>query len=526
MKKTGEMHFILCAGLLALLCLLLGMSCAAAAQPTKSAAEWAAEGYQVISLANLDYGSDAVEGFIVLRKDIHYLKENGNGGISVNGNTFTCSDYQTVQAGEGNNANMYCFVAGGKLYFGEVESVNGGTVRLKSTIPVESMDGMPGGIITATAPYTVGAWINKHFPFEFNQTVEGIPFYFKGEAVLFLDHWSHDPGKLKPTEHTIQYYWELNLSNAGFKTDSATSGEIRIPLAYWNHIKILFANVTMDNYRGQLDVHLSVHDGIFVYFDTFYITAWLTGIAEDGPLFDIGTNQVRCIGNADIGLELGASGTPLPGVIENESLTIGGGVSIKGQTGGDRFVPADTKEKWHSCDECWYEEIHGRVGPLKAIMDLIILDPWEWNTPTIDFDPFYDWHYSKTWDEWGDGHCGRYSYRLNTNVVTQKGKAIQNVGVVWPTDTAYKPQASGTTDASGQTVIYVSDGDQEITATATSPRVPSWTITQTQKISKSKGIDDLTITLNIPENHVYFKNSATGEATDWPKDIDFMPFFS
>ena len=67
----------------------LFLSVAAAAQPTKSAGEWAAEGYQVISLANLDYELDAVEGFIVLRKDIHYLKENGNGGISVNGNTYS-----------------------------------------------------------------------------------------------------------------------------------------------------------------------------------------------------------------------------------------------------------------------------------------------------------------------------------------------------------------------------------------------------------------------------------------------------
>ena len=118
MKKK---HLILSVGLIILLLLLLGMASASASapqSPTKSADQWKRNGYQVIDLAETVYKQDTV-GFIVLRKDINFLKTASNGVFSNSGHTFQCTNYTSLQTGSGGYASTYCILAGGKFYFGE-----------------------------------------------------------------------------------------------------------------------------------------------------------------------------------------------------------------------------------------------------------------------------------------------------------------------------------------------------------------------------------------------------------------------
>ena len=185
--------------------------------------------------------------------------------------------------------------------------------------------------------------------------------------------------------------------------------------------------------------------------------------------------------------------------------------------------------KWHSCDECVSEDIRTRDGPLTVLMDIWGLDPWSWSTPSKIGPVLKTWHYSKTWNEWGDGDCNRYSYRLSARVLNQNGVPIPNVSVTWPidADNPYYPQSQGTTNSFGTAVIYVESGNgRDIIAEVTSPVDPSQKISQTQTIHKMEHFDDLTFTLDIPEKYVYFRNSETGESGNWPEDIVFMPFFS
>lgn len=74
----------------------------------------------MIRLRDNFFGSDAgtVSGFFVLRKDINYLKADTGNGIPANGNSFSLTGLTSVQAGNGDNASMYCIQAGKKYYFG------------------------------------------------------------------------------------------------------------------------------------------------------------------------------------------------------------------------------------------------------------------------------------------------------------------------------------------------------------------------------------------------------------------------
>ena len=525
MKK----RLILCFGLMIAVLLLLCTMAAAQAedpQPSKSAEQWKNEQFIVL------FDSKDAGNFLVLSKDLCYLKEKTSSGIAVNGNQFTLSNYEVNQIGKSTNGQQaYCIEAGGKYYFGMKDNAasNANTLSLKQ----DTMAILDAGDITppaaiAVAAYTVGAWIDWKFDVMIDGfDVEGIPFYFHGNGEVFLDHTSDTIENT--THHTIQYYVQPHADDTGFQTETETTTEdVHVCIFKFRGIDILWLDLKLEDFLGKFGVSFTFHDGLILHFDTWGPVP-VSGISveEDGPYIDTGISNVECTGNADVGFQVGVGDSIKP-LIEEESITVFYGVTIEGTENDTRFVPEDTKMKWHSCDECVSEDVRTRDGPLTAMMDIIGFDPWSWSTPSKIGPVLKTWHYSKTWNEWGDGDCNRYRYRLDTTVINQNRNPIPKVSVNWKNPHLhYAPQASGTTDASGSTVIYVLNGEgREITAEVTSPLDPTWTISQTKTIRKDSDKEELEFQLNIPEKHVYFKNSATGEPTGWPSDIPFMPFFS
>ena len=524
MKK----RLILCFGLVIAVLLLFCTSASAQTeepQPSKSAAQWKSENYIVLS------DREHPENFLVLSKDLCYLKEKTSSGIAVNGNQFTLSNYDVVQQGNSTDGQQgYCIEAGGKYYFGMEDSAvsNANTLSLKQDTMAILDDITPPAAI-AVAAYTVGAWIDWKFDVLIdNFDVEGIPFYFHGNGEVFLDHTSDTTENT--THHTIQYYVQPHADDMGFQTETeTTTDDVHVCIFSYRGVDILWLDLKLEDFLGKFGVSFTFHDGLILHFDTWGPVP-VSGISveEDGPYIDTGISNVECTGNADVGFQVGVGDSIKP-LIEEESITVFYGVTIEGTENDTRFVPEDTKMKWHSCDECVSEDIRTRDGPLTAMMDIIGFDPWSWSTPSKIGPVLKTWHYSKTWNEWGDGDCNRYSYRLSARVLNQNGVPIPNVSVTWPVDSdnPYFPQSQGTTNSFGTAVIYVESGNgRDIIAEATSPVDPSQKISQTQTIHKMEHFDDLTFTLDIPEKYVYFKNSETGEAASWPEDIIFMPFFS
>ncbi|MBR0266593.1 MAG: InlB B-repeat-containing protein [Clostridia bacterium] len=523
MKK----RFILSTGLIILIALLLCTVAAAQAetpQPTKTAAHWKSEGYVVLSDRELP------ENFIVLSKDLTYLKEKtAGGGTVVNGNKFALSNYNVVQpqnSTEGQDA--YCIEAGGKLYFGmrDADASDENTLVLKQD-EMAAADGITPQIAIAAAPYTLGAWIDwdPHFDLD-DVKIKDIPFDFHGDVHFFLDHWSDSAENT--THHTIQCYFELNMDDMGFATDTeTTTDDAHVPIFSYRGIKIIYISMKLDHFEGDLGVGFSIHDGLKIYFDTWGVVPISEITAErDGPRYDSQVSNAACHGDVEIGFEAGIGSSVEP-LVQNQSLTIGFGYTIEGTDNKDRFVPADTKVKWHACDECWNEDVRDRIGPVNVVYDLVGFDPWTWSSDDYETDPWYSWYYSKTFDDYGSGECPHYSYRLDATVVNQHDNPIPNVNVSWNAGSHYQPQASGTTDNMGHTVIYVQAGEgRDITAEAVSTLDPSQVISQKLTITKKSDRDGIRFVLDIPEKHVYFKNSQTGEATTWPEDISFMPFFS
>ena len=127
MKK----RLILCFGLMIAVLLLLCTMAAAQAedpQPSKSAEQWKNEQFIVL------FDSKDAGNFLVLSKDLCYLKEKTSSGNAVNGNKFTLSNYDVVQQGNSTDGQQgYCIEAGGKYYFGMEDSAvsNANTLSLK-----------------------------------------------------------------------------------------------------------------------------------------------------------------------------------------------------------------------------------------------------------------------------------------------------------------------------------------------------------------------------------------------------------
>ena len=201
------------------------------------------------------------------------------------------------------------------------------------------------------------------------------------------------------------------------------------------------------------------------------------------------------------------------------------GFVINGDTAKNHVYPGEP-DVWHACDDdqCICGDSHVRIGPLS--LNATVLDFWSKtlaHTDPYDLDPFMNYYVSETFgDKNMRGKCPHKGYKINAD-----GDALSNAAVAYKDiPSHFDPVSSGKTGDDGKTTLYAPTGDYQVTAELVSPEYPSKKVSQTLPLTKDTSIQDMKFTLDIPTKHVYFKNAETGQATDWPKDMDFKPFYS
>ena len=534
MKK----HLVFSAGLIILLLLLLGMASASASQsPTKSADQWKSEGYQVIDLADTAYRQEEdghkAEGFIAFRKDINFLKAGSNGSFSADGHTFTCPANNLLQTGSGDFASAYCVLAGGKFYFGEKDEAasNGSTLVLKNASSVDSLDQASYMGMTV---YTLGAWIDHTFDIDYKtEDPTEPPIRVHGKIHYYLDHWSHDPGMTKPTEHTLRQYLDADIDTMGIESDKVISESgIYIGLVSWRHINVIGADLSFEDFIGKVNFTLKCHYGETLTWKSFYLKLSDFDLEYDD---DNGTNcemnEMNAKGNFRYELAFGPEASADFYVF---SVTLGWtldfGIIMVPTDPPARFSPEDTKVNWHVCDECVHANLCPVAGPavttIKFDADPIHIAK-RWPSDEIVFDPFWDFYYSNTFADYGHGTCPHYGYRTDVLVHNQDGEPLKDAEVSYETVPAhYGPESSALTPADGKATLYPPADEITVKAMVRSTAEPGKTMTHEQKVKIDNKLNTVDFEFDIPVKHVYFKNSETGEASGWPEDIRFMPFFS
>ncbi len=131
-------------------------------------------------------------------------------------------------------------------------------------------------------------------------------------------------------------------------------------------------------------------------------------------------------------------------------------------------------------------------------------------------------------DGWQDGACPHTGYRIDVTVDNNLKMSTEGATVSYtPVKEHFDPFDFGVVDGSNKTILFAPANDQiQVTAVLTSPHDSTWQISQTLTLDKNADVQALNFMLEVPQKHVYFKNSETGTAEGWPKDIDFAPFYS
>ena len=507
-------------------CTTAGAALAENGQPSKSADEWKNEGYTVVDISDGD-----ATGFIVLKKEVVCLRD----GITRSGNTFTLSgSTRTLQAGnltrEDGKAPLYCVFCDGKLCFGtKDEKSNGSTLVLNDMVDQEM-----GALSIAAVPYLCESWIDTGWlDFEKREEIKGVPLYAKGKIRFYIDHTSKNPGPSEPTEHYFNVVADFQLESFGLNADEPTSGEISIGLVGYRGLNILSAHIDLDKYSGEIDWYANGHLGFQFEIDTLYLFFWPAGASEDPDNYlDYGRKNITAKGEAAVTLAIGPEfNSPVP-FLSSASFTLASGVAMRSTPESERFVPADTKDSWHACEQCLHEDLYTRYGPLKATVTF----PWDDEPTTIfstdpkDLKKIYTWYYSATYNEFGEGDCPHFGYRTNVTLTDQHKKPLENVFIYYyPVPEHFEPYSTAYTDSDGKATIYmpVSGSDPSLLiCQMLSPANPEYLIKYEFQIQKSAQVDDLQYEIIIPEKIVRFFNSESGEATDWPENIVFSPFYS
>ncbi len=206
------------------------------------------------------------------------------------------------------------------------------------------------------------------------------------------------------------------------------------------------------------------------------------------------------------------------------------GFVVEGEKSEGHNYPGDDEKKyWHECEsgECVHGSGFWRLGPLALSWSMLGQSETIISTDPKDFDPFFEFYDSKTFDDRDWTSCPHKGYRLNAQVLNSGGDPLSEANVSYsPVKDHYDGATSKETDASGKAVLYAPTGDIEVTATITSKKDRSITYTQTQPLTKTADTQDITFNIEIPSKKVSFKNPASGEAKNWPADISFTPFYS
>ena len=566
-------QLILCAGFMILLLLLCAAAGAARAEePPKSAAEWQAEGYTVADLSDTIYDST---GIVVLNKDVTYLKETVKDGISRSDNQFSLAsgNWQKTAAPDGQQTK-YCILSGGRLFFGDRNGSSGSeTIILDNLHELNPAEIFLGGdkprdqmmLQAVVGQAAEGADpektkeelsrdlvakladlgdpvkfiffdINQDFDVNIDFIEDVLPFYAKGNFTLYGEYRYDNPGMFEYSMHDIHVYVDLNVTDIGIKSSEVVTDTYeRAIITVYDWLDLATVKAVLRDFIGEVAWYMHGHFGFKIHFETFYgpvaTDDWYCKLDDDN-MFDMGIAHVKGKGDLELGITVG------PSVTLDQFIThtgFGGkmdfGFAMTNKGSPDRFKPADTKDEWHICDECVTEEIRSFAGPSYVYLDLPFSSDYdlEWDfSDRVYSDPIKTFYFSNTFDECEDGDCPHWAWHTPTTVESSDHHDyLKDVSVSYTTVPSHcDPYASGTTGEDGGVDLYMPPGDYTIKAEAQSPLDPKWKISDELKYTKNDGDPyGALLTLDIPINYVYFKNSQTGTATDWPEDIRFSPFY-
>ncbi len=215
-----------------------------------------------------------------------------------------------------------------------------------------------------------------------------------------------------------------------------------------------------------------------------------------------------------------------------------GGCFIQAKHEKDQYdTPDPTAEVIHICakngeDGCLSLHVEQRHGvDIKITVSFSpIAGPWDWKLYSDD--EFVDETYYYNSYTFGTGmekgFCPYKGYRINATVDTNLKTSTKGAVVTYtPVKDHFQQFASAVVDDNNKAVLFAPAGDKlEVKAELTSPHDKSWKISNTADLDKSDMSQNVQIVLDIPEKHVYFKNSESRTASNWPDDISFAPFLS
>lgn len=346
-------------------------------------------------------------------------------------------------------------------------------------------------------------------------------------------------------------YPYLDLNDISFET---TVDEIDVHLDEWLDVGTAFDILTWSigygeligveqgikyfiDGQGQGDTVFNFHSKYGFYADMYYdIEPWYdpsewhlevkdSGWIKDDPTF--GLSKCDMQGEFFMGPEYDYSITALVDIF-GIGFPVKNGLHLDGDLSINHLYPGDTdRTYWHECEECAYGTGCGRVGELNVEANLI------GDTYTIvlahadgyDFDEF-DYYDSHTYGDHDLTACPHKGYRLNVTVDDTAGTSTEGTALSYtPVLHPYKGASTNTADKDGKAELFAPAGASiDVTATMTSPHDTSWTISQTQTITKQAKTEELKLTIEIPVKHVQFKNAQSGKAKQMPDDLDFAPF--
>ena len=280
---------------------------------------------------------------------------------------------------------------------------------------------------------------------------------------------------------------------------------------------------TIFNYHSKIGFYTDIY---FDYWDWELVNRGSGWIKED-PSY--GLSKCDMEGEFFMGLEYSYEITLLADVF-GIGFPVKNGLSLESEKSYNHEYPGDTDRKyWHECEsgECTSGNGCTKVGEISVEATFIAgaITVTIVHSDGYDYDEF-EYYDSKTFDDRDLTACPHKGYRLNVTVDNSRGTSTEGAAVSYaPAPKHYEGATSKTAGKDGKAVLYAPAGsDIDVTATMTCPHDKSWTVSQTQSITKKADTEDLKLTIDIPQKHVYFKNAQSGKAKHFPDDIEFVPF--
>ena len=371
------------------------------------------------------------------------------------------------------------------------------------------------------------------------------PSYFtldKGVITLTLDAsmgWYDD---LYPELDINEISFETTIDKIAVHLATELNEGISIPILTWSidYEEIIGCTQGIRDFidgKGKGDTIFNYHskDGFYAdfYFD-WRPWKWEFVILDNGWIKEdprYGLSKCDMEGEFFMGLEYSYEITTLADVF-GISFPVKNGLSLEAEPSYNHEYPGDKDRKyWHECEsgECTSGTGCTKVGVLAVEATFIagVITVTIVHSDGYDYDEF-EYYDSKTFDDRGLTACPHKGYRLNVTVDDTQGTSTEGAAISYtPAPKHYEGATSKTADKDGKAVLYAPAGSSiDVTASMTCQHDTSWTISQTQSITKKADTEDLKLTIDIPKKHVYFRNAQSGKPKRFPEDIEFVPFLN